>query len=273
MRLALIDGDLLCYKAAHVYTERYHFDEDQPATFLDKKGAARAICGEVNDLADVVKADRVLVCLSDAKENFRKALYGRYKAHRPGEKPQLVYFLRDVLAEAWPTIVVSRLEGDDLLGLLSTTEAYSVHPAGKAFFKGVKSRVMVSNDKDLRTVPGLLYNPGRPDEGIVEISRLDADRAFYSQVLTGDTCDNYPGCPGVGPKSKWVRAVQEADTEYGMWQAVVACYQTKAREGETIDDRIEAATVQAQMARILRPGEYDFAAGRVRLWTPKSIVK
>lgn len=260
MRLALIDGDLLCYRVSAIFDEQIDFGEGGSFRYLDKKAAVKAANSEVNDLADAVSADRVLVCLSDTKENFRKAIYGRYKSHRPSEKPPLVHTIREALAVEWPTIIVPRLEADDVMGLLSRTAKLPV-PGQPGFFDGIKKRVIVSCDKDMRTIPGLLYNPNKADLGIVSVSTAEADRMFFTQTLTGDAVDNYPGCPKIGPKSRFVAAIQEQDDPDLMWEIVVEAYLSKGLGPED-------AVVQARMARILRPGEYNPATATIKLWTP-----
>ena len=85
-----------------------------------------------------------------------------------------------------------RLEADDCMGILSTH---------KTLVPG--ERIIVSNDKDMQTIPGLLFNPAK-DKKPRRISELEADRFFMYQTLVGDTTDGYPGCYGIGPKSKHV---------------------------------------------------------------------
>lgn len=269
MRLALIDGDLLCYRVSATFDETFDFGPGGSARSLDAKAAARAANGEVNDLADAIDADRVLVCLSDTKQNFRKGLYGRYKSQRPSEKPPLVYTVREALASEWPTIVVPRLEADDVMGLLSMDDQLVAAGMAPGFYRGITERVIVSCDKDMRTVPSLLFNPLHPEKGIEDIDGLEADRWFYSQILTGDSVDNYPGCPGIGPKSKYVAGVREAETEVSMWGWVIAGYAAKNLE-VPLEKLVEQATLQGRMARILRPGEYSAKARLIKLWTPPS---
>ena len=116
--------------------------------------------------------------------------------------------------------------------------------------------VIASGDKDLLTVPGLHLRDGQ----IKEVSRIEADRTFYAQVLTGDTADNYPGCPGVGPVGAQ-QALADCTTELEMWQAVLALYEKKKlTEAHAIQ--------QARCARILRRGEYDMDAKAPVLWSP-----
>ena len=88
------------------------------------------------------------------------------------------------------------------------------------------------------------------------------DAAFYSQVLTGDTADGYPGCKGIGPVAA-SKALADCKTEEDMWLAVQRAY---LKAGHPVDFAVQ----MARCARILRPGEYDHNRRMPRLWTPPS---
>jgi DNA polymerase-1 len=94
----------------------------------------------------------------------------------------------------------------------------------------------------------------------LEVSRLQADLAFYAQTLTGDQSDNYPGCPKVGEVGAR-RLLEGLQTEQEMWAAVLSAFRKAG-----LDDRY--ALAQARCARILRPEDYDLAAQVVRPWVP-----
>ena len=116
--------------------------------------------------------------------------------------------------------------------------------------------IMVTADKDMRTVPGKLL---RMDK--MEINDVgDANRNWMTQALVGDTSDNYPGLKGIGPV-KAEKLLAEHHTLPAMWNAVVEAYR---KGGETFG----AALLNARMARILRYGDYDFTAATVELWDP-----
>ena len=76
--------------------------------------------------------------------------------------------------------------------------------------------IIVSDDKDLQTIAGYHYNKGE----VIEVSEQQALKNFYTQVLTGDTADNYKGCRGVGPV-KAERILAGCRTSLDMWQAVL----------------------------------------------------
>ena len=80
------------------------------------------------------------------------------------------------------------------------------------------------------------------------------------QALTGDSTDNYKGIAGCGPVTA-EKILGDAKTLPDMWDKVVAAYEKKK---QTFAD----AVLTAQLARILRQGDYDFKTQEVTLWTP-----
>jgi DNA polymerase-1 len=156
-------------------------------------------------------------------------------------KPVVFQALRDYMIDNWDCQLWHRLEADDVMGILATSKPNSI---------------IVSADKDLRTIPTRVYNPSKPDLGVIEVTRAEADRNHLIQTLTGDRTDGYPGCPGIGP----ARAEKIVD---GGWEAVVECY-VKAGLNETV------ALSQARLARILRKGDYVKKTGLVKLWSPQA---
>ena len=142
------------------------------------------------------------------------------------------------------------LEGDDVLGILATSPV---------IVKGEK--VIVSLDKDLKTIPGLICDMREPIT-IQEITEEEADYNHMYQTLVGDTADGYPGCPGIGPVSATKLLADVPRTYADMWPAVVKAYEKKGLSEEV-------ALVQAQIARICRRDDYDFKKKEVILWTPK----
>lgn len=145
------------------------------------------------------------------------------------------------LAEAkWPSYKYPGLEADDVLGIWAT--------------RGGIDPIIVSDDKDLKTIPGKLYRQGE----LEEIDPVFADYYWLSQTLTGDTADGYPGCPGIGA----VKAEKVLKGCKGtMWEAVVEAYE---KAGLTAED----ALIQARLARILRASDWDATKKEVILWTP-----
>lgn len=233
----------------------------------------------IDDFADRLGADRIIVAISDDL-NYRKEVLPTYKAHRaevryPMLRPALLQHLKD----EYETFIRPRLEADDVLGILATNP--KIIPGEK---------IIVTMDKDLRTVPGLHWNPSKEGETKKQEPTLikpdEAELLFYAQVLSGDAVDGYSGCPGVGTigaqkivrepvrlvqteqeimrgpnkGTKRVRWLQEPTTD--LWECIVSHYE---KAGLTEAD----ALINARVARILRHGEYDYKKKEPILWHPE----
>lgn len=201
----------------------------------------------LNSFKHKLGASEVCVALSDSA-NFRKQINPTYKARRADIRPPMILVgLHEYLNLSWPTKIKPGLEADDVLGIMAT-----VKHSGR--------RIVVTEDKDLRTVPGWHWNP-RKDDKPVKISEEQADFNWLVQTLSGDSTDGYPGCPKIGTV-RAIRALQAAPRGEE-WHTVVALFQ-KAGQSE------EDAIMQARMARILRASDYDFKNKKPILWSPKS---
>ena len=250
----LIDGDILAYRASAANEELIEWGDGVTSHTLDE-GAARAQVREViAALSESYGDPKPIVALSDSAANgWRRKVLPTYKANRPARKPTLLGPLKDWIRQEYNTYERATLEADDILGILAT------HPT----LAGAKERIVVSIDKDLATVPGLLLNPNTApligSEPAV-ISEFAADLAFFTQVLTGDSTDNYTGCPGVGPVGA-EKILTGATTAQEMWAAVLDAYLQRGHSEEF-------ALTQARVARICRVGDYDFKRKEVKLWSP-----
>lgn len=248
----LLDADVLCHQLAYKNTNMFAFGEVLVETVNREK--AKNDCERfIIELQETLGADEVLLCLSDRGGNFRKDLDPTYKSQRGSEKPTLWHTIREFIEAHemdYPVLHLPKLEGDDILGLMAT------HP------DALDTRIMVSIDKDMKTIPGLLYNPQKPDLGVVPSSQDDADRYWMTQTLTGDATDGYPGLRGCGPKNAEKFLFGCVGIEE-LWEAVVNAYASK---GFTEDDAIN----QARLARILRHGDFNSKTHEVNLWHPSS---
>jgi DNA polymerase-1 len=252
-RTLLIDSDVLVYKAAS--SAQTNLDWGEVASVnLDEAQAIRALTAQVIELQDILHGDKIIMALGDPNgKNWRKDILPSYKANRdPDAKPKLIGFLREFINKTWNTYSRPTLEGDDVLGILSTAPD---------LVRG--ERIIVSIDKDFQSIPGKLYNPGKPQLGIRTINRDQADYYHAYQTLIGDATDGYKGCPGVGPKRATAVLGPIPKDEY--WAAIVAQYEAK---GLTEED----ALVQARVARICRDEDYDRINKKVILWTPPKVA-
>lgn len=257
--IALIDGDIFAYEAAAAAEVPTDWGDGLWTLHAFEEPAKAALDDRIHALQKAVDADQVIVALSDT-DNFRKRILPSYKENRAAtRKPMLLKPLKQYMRDNFKTYERPSLEGDDVLGILATWPN----------LKGDK--VIVTKDKDFRSIPAKVFYANRPEEGILEVSVFDADKFHMTQTLTGDTTDGYKGCPGCGPvkAERVLQAALDEGTPWAspkelrqlMWQHVVATY-TKAGLSE------EEALVQARCARILRTTDYDFKKKEPILWTP-----
>lgn len=239
----LIDADHLIYAACAACECDIRWDEWVNTLHLEQADVKEFIAMRLSYWRDLTGDDQVVMCFSDYP-TFRHQLRTEYKANRIGKRKPLG--LRDIrlwVEQEHEARTISNLEADDVMGILATGGLYP-------------NPIIVSIDKDMRTVPGSLL----AGEEVETIQPTQADRAWMMQTLTGDSTDNYSGLKGVGPVTA-SKILGETDTLPEMWDKVLAAYK---KQGQSFMD----AVTNARMARILRHGDYDFDAGEVRLWEP-----
>ncbi len=242
----------------------------------------------IETIASELRADRVVLTVSD-DANFRKDILPSYKHNRTNKRqPMLRYLLKDHAENEYDCYKRPGLEGDDVLGILAGSHK---------IIKG--ERVIVSIDKDMKTIPGKILNWNHAwfaknkgliksvEDAIFEVTDEQADYFHLLQTLAGDTVDGYGGCPGIGmqtadailqepahvvyPVTSVVKSGKNKGTEkltwkkikgdFTLWETIVS-YFNKA--GLSAED----ALVQARVARICRYQDYNFKKGEVIPWTP-----
>jgi len=174
------------------------------------------------------------------KGNFRDAVAVTkpYKGNRIAmEKPIHYKAIRRYLRNRWGAVVVDGREADDEVAIIS---ASLDHDPDKV--------IIVSQDKDLLTVPGLLYNYRKREMQLV--THKAALVAFYRQMLTGDTVDNIGGCFRVG-EAKAAILIHEGMNEHEMYKTVLKQFEkSKGLKGCPYADR-DAAEVVLEHGRLL----------------------
>ena len=255
-----IDGDILVYKIASALEEPIDWGADWWGLYADLRSARQhidesygTIVQEVSDAYGMPNGCDwhpfhrpqldVKIVLSDPNKNWRKAVLPSYKRNRAGKrKPVLWNPLRAYLIDKYKAIFWPGLEADDVIGILAS-----------------RNSIIVSDDKDFKTIPCLLYQPS--SKTYSKVTKRTAERAHLYQTLVGDSADGYKGCPGVGGVGA------ERILRQGTWGEVLTAYD-RAGLG------FEEALVQARVAHILNTTkEYKKIGARVRLWHPAYLGK
>jgi DNA polymerase I len=209
MRLVLIDGSGFIFRAFHALPDMTRPDGTH----------VNAVFGFCNMIARLLKdhtGTHLAVIFDAGRTTFRNELYDAYKAHRPEPpeelRPQFALIREATRAFGLPCIELAGWEADDLIA------AYT-----KATSAAGGETVIVSSDKDLMQLlgPGVsMLDPMKNTPiGLAEVEAkfgVTPDKVVEVQALIGDSVDNVPGVPGIGPKG-----AAQLINEYGTVEAVL----------------------------------------------------
>jgi len=229
--LLLVDGSSYLYRAFHAMPDLRAVAGD-PASA--PTGAIRGMVNMLQSLAKEVPAGHV-ACVFDASgPTFRDELYPDYKAHRapmPDDLRAQIEPIHEVVRLlGWAVLNIPGVEADDVIGTLAV--------AGQQQGFDV---VVSSGDKDLAqlvtehiTIIDTMNGKRRDLAGVEAEFGVPARLMIDFQTLVGDTVDNVPGVPKVGPKTaaKWLQ-------EFGSLDALVArAGEVKGVAGQNLRDAL-----------------------------------
>lgn len=213
MMKPLIDADVLRYEVGAVGS-----DEDGTPRSFDY--VAEVLDGKIRDICAAVGATEPPRLYLTGKGNFRieVAKTKPYKGQRKQEKPYHFTNLTNYMLNVYDTVVVDGMEADDMMCIDQTEDT-----------------IICTRDKDLRMMPGWHYGwecgrqrefgPVLVDEAgflILNGNKLTGAGMifFWAQMLMGDSTDNIPGCPGIGPKKAYLALTNtHPDDHEGMVQS------------------------------------------------------
>ncbi len=199
-RLLLVDGSSYLYRAFHALPELTTRDGAQTGALL----------GVLNMLNRIMQDERpglIAVVMDAPGKTFRDELFAEYKSNRPpmpdALRQQIDPLLEAIEALGLPLLRIEGVEADDVIGTLA------VQAAGAGI-----DTVIATGDKDmaqlvnehitlLDTMPRGPGNQPRPMDaaGVVEKFQVKPNQIIDYLALVGDSSDNIPGVPKVGPKT------------------------------------------------------------------------
>jgi len=233
-----IDADYIVYKSCAAAETEIDWGDDVIVVTSRFSEAYKNVQKElVNIQLEFGGFAAPVLFFSDSK-NFRKDILDTYKGHRNRKKPCGYKRVINALMNDYRVIQLPHLEADDAMGIYATK-----YPGN----------VIVSPDKDMRQIPGDIYNltdrfTVTPEEGA---------KWHLIQTLAGDQTDGYSGVPGIGIK----RAEALFEKDGYSWQTVVKAFAEK-------DLSEDVALQNARLAKILTNDDYDFGRQRPILWSP-----
>lgn len=220
--LYLIDGSAYIYRAYHAMGPLSNFQGTPTG----------AIFGFTNMISKVLKdkAPKRVAVVFDAKgPTFRHQMYPEYKANRPEAPQDLKMQIPRIhdLTQAYgiPTICSVGYEADDIIATLCT----------RATERGWKV-IIVSADKDLTQLvdnDAKMWDPQKDvdydEQGVKDKFGIKPSQVIDFMALTGDTSDNVPGIPGIGPKTA-ATLIENYQTLEGIYDHIGEIKQKKVRE-------------------------------------------
>ena len=267
--IAVIDGNSLMHRAFHAIR--------QPMSAPDGR-ATNALFGFFNmfiKLVETFQPDGVICAFDKGKPQVRMDMLPQYKAQRPPMDPALreqFPMVKELLgALDVPVAELEGWEGDDILGTLARrgeAAGYDMY-----LFTGDRDmyQLATENVKIVSTKKGVsdvvIMTPESVDDLYHGITpELVPD--FYG--LKGDTSDNIPGVPGIGPKKASQLIVQ-----YGSLDEVIAhADEVKGKMGENLRAHIDDALLSRKVATIRTdaPIELELADAKFPTFDPADVV-
>jgi DNA polymerase-1 len=243
-RTAVIDGDMIVYRAAFASEEEIKWDDDI-WTLQSNEPEMKVIIDDMMEfIQDATQCEELTLVFSDSR-NFRYDIFPEYKANRKGKrKPLGIKYITEWAFDKYNGIRWNNLEADDVVGMLCSN---------------TKHNVAVSADKDFATLPECEWFNFLSRETSF-MTQEEADYNHLAQALSGDSVDGFSGAKGIGG----VTANKLLDKNGATWETVVNAYESK---GQTEED----ALMNARLSYILRNrNEYNQKEGEVRLWNPQT---
>ena len=232
-RLLLLDGHSLAYRAFFALpVENFSTTTGQPTN---------AVYGFTSMLINVLRDEKpthVAVAFDVSRDTFRQAEYSDYKANRsksPDEFKGQVSLIKEVLtALRIPFIEMEGYEADDVIATL-TTQA-----VGQGF-----EVLICTGDRDTLQLVGDTCTVLYPRKGVSDLARMTPEAVQekygvepgrYPEIaaLVGETSDNLPGVPGVGPKTaaKWINQYD------GLENVIAQADQIKGKAGDSFREHL-----------------------------------
>lgn len=241
----VIDGDVFLYRFSFANQFKVHWDDECSSEVVMPFEMARDQMETfIIKLLKRIDCDDYIIALSHPRD-FRFKIDPNYQSGRKDrEAPIHKEALLEYIHEEHPFVMRDWLEGDDVLSLYATEEPERV--------------VMATIDKDLKQIPGWLYNWNH--DTLEEISPAVGNHFFFKQILMGDSTDGIKGIPKVGPKKAEAYLEGYFDQPPDkIWKHVLEVYDTHGLTPEY-------ALQQARLVRMLRKGEYDYDRRVPILW-------
>ncbi len=240
----LVDGSTYLFRAYHAGLRaglRLNSSQGEPT------GAIHVVLNMLYSLLDEYQPERIAVVFDAPGKTFRDDLYAEYKANRPPMpedlRPQIEPLVQAVEAIGLPVLRVKGVEADDVIGTLAT----------RATAAGLTT-VISTSDKDMAqlvnehvTLVNTMSHTTMDPNGVFEKFGVKPEQMIDYLALVGDSADNIPGVPGVGPvtAAKWL-------AEYGDLDTITShAEEIPGKVGESLRNSLEVLPLYKELTTIV----------------------
>ena len=240
-KLILVDGSSYLFRAYHAHS-RIGMSNSQG----EPTGAIYGVINMMKSLSKSYPGEKIIIVFDAKGKTFRNEMYPAYKANRPPMPEDLaaqIMPLHQILeAMGYPLIIESGVEADDVIGTLAL----------QASEENIET-IISTGDKDMAqlvnenvTLINTMTDVTMDVAGVEEKFGVKPNQIIDYLALIGDTADNIPGVPKVGPKTavKWL-------TQYGSMQSVMEnANEFKGKVGENLRNSLDQLPLSYQLATI-----------------------
>ncbi len=255
--IAVIDGNSLMHRAYHAVPPTMNAPDGTPTN------AVFGFCSMLFKFIEMAQPDGIVCAFDAGKPQFRIEALEQYKAQRPPMDDELrcQFPIIESLLESMniPVVKVKGWEGDDILGTVAARDEA----------KGYQT-LLVSGDKDVNQLVTDLTHVVTTKKGITDVVIYDPEMVEEKYGITpsqfpdylgfmGDSSDNIPGVPGIGPKS-----AQKLLSQYGSMEGVYENLdKLKGKQLENIRDNRELAFLSRKIATIVTDLDFELDVDEV----------
>jgi len=256
-QLILVDGSSFLFRAYHA----------MPDLQTPNGQLTGAVYGVTNMLRKLIREcdPELIAIVYDAKgKTFRHDMYDQYKANRPPAPLELVsqiQYVHDITrAMGLPLLCIPGVEADDVIGTLceqATQKKLDV--------------LVVTGDKDMAqlvnehvTLIDTMKDQSLNVQGVIDKFGVRPDQIIDYLALMGDSSDNIPGVPKVGPKTaaKWLATYDNIDT------LIENADQINGKVGESLRDNLELLEMSRRLTEIKLDVPLDYACDTLHFGAP-----
>ena len=256
-KLWLVDGSSYLYRAFYAL----------PPLSSSSGEPTGAVLGVLNMLNRIFKEDdpQLIAVVFDAPgRTFRDELFEEYKAHRPPMpdelRAQIAPLIEAIPALGLPMLRIAGVEADDVIGTLA--ERAASQGLSVVISTGDKDMAQLVNDKI--TLVNTMFDTKLDRAGVKAKFDVFPEQIVDYLALVGDSADNIPGVPKVGPKTaaKWLN-------EYGSLDEIIKhASDIQGKVGESLRESLETLELSRKLATIKRDVNLDLAPAELKRKPP-----